>query len=309
MLVFITPFVFSCGGDDVVDDFQPEMELAPRPDGFKEFCEVFGLNDDVYNDLWSLSINDDKTVFSLANKNNSKLLVAIYDNKKKSIIYTNEDVSFSNSINTSYYEEILTLKVSRVYPLFAETKNGFIINTQVIYNESGDKNDISSKNMIIQNLYFFDGTITKTKQTPASSEYVGNIIAWYDNSCLLSKNTGNYSCYTDKGEELFADKYISIGERYILSYNEYINIIDSKYEFRRLDVLNPDKNGVKITNTVWSNDIKLIDNYSSDVKVTHTLEDRTTSEWSFSTKFVWENGTTKVVKWQLNIENGEYKIK
>ena len=124
--------------------------------------------------------------------------------------------------------------------------------------------------------------------------------------------TGNegYSCYTDKGEELFADKYISTkGERYILSYNEYINIYDSKFQFRRLDVLNPDKNGDKVTNTVWSNDIKLIDNYSSDVKVTHTIEDRTTSEWSFSTKFVWENGTTKVVKWQLNIDNGEYKIK
>lgn len=307
MLMLITPFVISCGGDDEVDEqqFVPSVE---RPDGFKDFCNVFGFNEELSNDCWMFGGNDNKTVFSLANSNNNKLQVAIYDKKKKSIIYTNTDISFTNSIYTSYYEEILTLKIAQVHPSLVETKNGFIINTEVVYNETGNKDYISSKTMYIQNLYFFDGITTKTKQMPASSMY-SSLIAWYDDSCLLTGNEG-YSCYTDKGEELFADKYISTkGERYILSYNEYINIYDSKFQFRRLDVLNPDKNGDKVTNTVWSNDIKLIDNYSSDVKVTHTIEDRTTSEWSFSTKFVWENGTTKVVKWQLNIENGEYKIK
>lgn len=304
MLMLITPLVISCGGNEETDEHQVELPLPSvnYPDGFKEFCNVFGLNEDVFHDLWWFRKNDDKTVFSLANKNNNKLMVAIYDNKNKSIIYTNKDVSFTNSINTSYYEEILTLKVSRVYPLFSKTKNGFIINTQVIYNESGDKYDTSSRSMIIHNFYFFDGIITNTKQTPASSMFFEDIIAWYDNSCLFLDNRRYSSCYTDKGDELFADKSIPNGDLFALSYNEYININDNKILFRRLDVLKP------INNAVWSKDIMLIDNYSSDIDVTHTIEDRTSSEWSFSTKFVWKNGTTKIVKWQLNIENGEYKI-
>lgn len=312
LTAIIIPLLVACGGDDENEDILVDLPTEERSEAIKELCNMFGINADDYYDFWWVCSKDDKVAISLANKKTSKLFVAIYDRTKKSVVYSNSDIYFTTSINTSYFDKSFNGKIIEVSPRFAKTRNGFIINALVKYNESGDRNNLSDVAMCIQNIYFFDGKTTKTKQFPASSNYFDEIYSWYDDSCIFYcyyyNNSGRYSCYTDKGEEIFADKYISTDDRYALSYNEYINI-DDKKTFRRLDVLNPNKNGDRITNTVWSNEIKLIDNYSSDVKVTHTIEDRTSSNWSLSSKFVWEDGTTKVVQWRLNTETGEYKIK
>ena len=303
----IIPLTISCGGDDKNENIEIEPPIEV-PNAISDLCKMFGINADDYYDYWRPYSKDDKIVISLANKNSNKLFVAVYDTNKKSVVYTNSDIPFTTKITTSYYDESFEGKIVTVYPIFAETKNGFIIDVIIGYNKTGDILDFNT--LCINNLYFFDGVTSNTKQIPASSTYFDEIIFWHDNSCILDGHLSgvHYWCYTDKGEEVFTDKYIESGDNYTISYNEYININKyNKIQFKRLDILNPEKNGIK--GHVWSKEIKLVDNYSSDLKVEHTIEDRTSSVWSFSSKFVWEDGTTKVVKWQLNIENGDYIIK
>lgn len=309
MLAILTmPLLVSCGGEDEKEIFSQVDIIDDRQEAINELCKMFGINAADYYNYWETNTKNGKIAISLANKNSNRLLVAIYDTYKKSVVFSNTDISFSTTISVPSYEEKFEGKLARVYPIFAETKNGFIIDAFVVYTESGETNiSIFEKEMCIQNLLFYDGATTKLKQISASSKAFDEIFTWYDNSCVFKEWQGNYFCYTDKGEEKFSDKYICPGDNYILSYNEYINIYSNHpIVFSRCDILNPKANGRNGV-SVWSREINLIDNYTSDVKVEHTIEDRASSEWSISSKFVWENGTTKVVRWKLDINSGAYK--
>lgn len=303
MLAILTmPLLVSCGGEDEKEIFSQVDIIDDRQEAINELCKMFGINAADYYDDWETSIKNGKIAICLANKKTNRLLVAIYDTNKKSVVFTNTDISFSTTLSVpSYFEG----KLARLYPIFAETKNGYIIDAIAAYTESGEKDiTVFEKVMCIQNLFFYDGATTKLKQISASSKAFDEVFSWYDNSCVFKEWQGNYFCYTDKGEEKFSDKYIQLGEKYILSYNEYITI--SPILFSRYDI-NSNKNGSDGGGKVWSTKINLVDNYNSDVKVEHTFEDRTSSEWSISSKFVWEDGTTKVVRWKLDINSGAYK--
>lgn len=305
------PLMVACGGDDDGSNTpQDSMVTEGRSGDVKKLCDMFGINADDYYDYWMPLEIDGKIVISLANKQNNKILVAVYDTNKKSVIYTNTDMSFSTTLNMPSYEDTFEGKLANIYPRFCETKNGFIIDALVWYNENGevDAGSAFDKVYCIQNLYFYDGSTTKTKQMEASSNSFNEIIYWYDNSCVLKERLGNYYCYTDKGELKFSDKWIMSGENFPLSYSQYINIdLSSRLIFNKYDILNPEYDGMG-GKSIWSTTLQLVDNYTSDVIVTYTIKDKSTSDWSITAKFVWENGTTKIVNFSLNVETGTYKV-
>lgn len=309
--VLTMPLVVSCGGSDEGKNTPSDaVYIDERQGAINDLCSMFGINADDYYDFWMPVTKDDKVVISLANKHSNMIFLAIYDTSKKSVIYTNTDISFSTTLNTNSYEDKLNLKLVNIYPRLCETKNGFIIDVLVWYNESGEIENTSAfeKVMCIQNLYFYDGSTTKTTQMAASSKSFDEIIYWYDNSCVLKERLGNYSCYTDKGELIFSDKWIMNGENYALSYSQYINNDSSdRITFSKYDVINPEFDGTG-GRAIWSVKLQLIDNYTDDVNVSYVIKDRSSSEWTISAKFVWENGTSKVVNFTFNVDTGDYKV-
>ena len=314
LFVLMMFLVVSCGSDDSGNKTPQDSQVTnERTGAVSQLCNMFGINADDYYDYWMPYTKDDKVVISLANKKTNRLLVAIYDTNKKSVIYTNTDIPFLTTLNNAYYENQFEGKLANVYPRFCETKKGFIINVLLWYNEKGEV-DISSsifdKAMCIQNLYFYNGSTTKTTQMEPSSKSFDGIIYWYNNSCVLNvAHTINYYCYTDEGELKFSDKWIlGDGDNYAVSYSQYIHIdFTSPISIIKYDVLNPEVDGTGGLG-IWSIKPQLIDNYTDDVKVSFDIIDRSTTIWTISAKFVWENGSTKAVNFTLNVDTGEYKV-
>ena len=313
LMVMALPLIVSCGGgggDDSGDTTPNSQVINERSDAVIKLCNMFGINADDYYDYWMPQEKDGKIVISLANKQNNKILVAVYDTNKKSVIYTNTDISFSTTLKIPSYEGTFEGKLANIYPRFSETKNGFIIDALVWYNEKGevDAGSAFDKVYCIQNLYFYDGSTTKTKQMEASSNSFNELIYWYENSCVLKERLGNYDCYTDKGEHKFSDKWIMSGFNYPTSYSQYLNVDSSdRLTFNKYDAIDPEYDG-KGGKPIWSTTLKLVDNFTNDVIVSYNIKDKSTSEWSITAKLVWENGTTKNVDFTLNIDTGAYKV-
>lgn len=298
MVAISLPVLIACGGDDNdeihIEDIRIESSSS-------NLFQMFGINQGDYYAFgeYGFANYEDKIVSSLARKKDNKIYVAVYDKTKKSVIYTNTDVEYTKTIKTTYYEDTNEWDITHIGPIYGETKDGFIIGVCAWYEDR----------ICVQNLLFYDGNDTRIMKMPLSSadhtyqleppfEYIDK---WYDNSCILSKYGSRdcYTCYTDKGELIFSDKVIDKGDIYFpLSHDEYMCI----------DKLTVKWYNVQNNTCVRNRNLKLIDNYTNEVKISYTIEDSNSSFMAISAKFVWKDGTIKIVRFTLNVKTGEYVI-
>ena len=100
LFVLMMFLVVSCGSDDSGNKTPQDSQVTnERTGAVSQLCNMFGINADDYYDYWMPYTKDDKVVISLANKKTNRLLVAIYDTNKKSVIYTNTDIPFLTTLN------------------------------------------------------------------------------------------------------------------------------------------------------------------------------------------------------------------
>ena len=297
------PVVTSCGGDEEEEvTLEQHVDYVLEENMFDEIFRMFGIDRNDYYDNIQPCGYEDKIVIALIRKSDNKVYVAVYDTLKQATIYTNTDIRLEDSISVPYYENTFEGELTGTFPRYCETENGFIIDVTATYTA---KPGSTYSYIFMENLLFFDGSNTVTKQLATTSKPYYEMEKWYGNSCLL-RNYAGYTCYTDKGEVIFSDKVLNWnGERIVVSYEEFI--LFEKAE----DRLRIRKHNVQVDplySSVWDKEIVYGEPIPSDVRTTISIEDKTTTIWTVSVKFVWENGTTKYLRFSLNIETGEYHI-
>ena len=305
--------ITACGGGG--DDIPPQVNSGPTSshDGaVLELCNTFGINPDDYYNYWVPETVGDKVIVSLARKKDNHVFVAIYDMSKKAVVYRNSDIVFTQTISVSSYDTKFNGKLANIYPRYGETKDGFVLIVLAFYTENGEVSLSSfDKALCMQTLLFNDGSTTRIKSFEATERPYVSSVKWFDNSCLLRKQYEDNACYSVKGDLLWENKPINhtyqgilcsmlSSDEYILFTNEYDKISVGRYDVRKALRSDPV--------SVWFKDLNLIDNFKSDIKVELTIEDSKSSVWTLSAKLIWENGTTKTVRFTLNIETGEYAI-
>ena len=304
LLALASPVSISCGGGDDKTASEPQEKYVEdeREAGINKLCQMFGINKNDYLDLWMpLDIND-KTILALARKSDNRVFVSVFDKKKNSVVYRNTDVSYTNTLSVSNYDTPFEGKIANIYPIYNESEKGYIVSALVWYTTDGEISIVSNTPAkCVQTLYFSVGNKTKTLE-PTSSAFT-SIEPWYNDSFILYDRASGYTCYTASGAVKFSDKMFTRDDFYFpISYDEFLSIRD--FTFSRINVQN-----ISTTsgNTVWQKTLKLVDD-TSKVRCQYTVEDMSSSIWKMTAYFIYENGTTKTVKFTLNINTGEYTI-
>ena len=305
LLALALPMTISCGGGDDKAAPEPQNNYVEdeREAGINKLCQMFGINKNDYLNLWMPLDTNDKIVLALARKTDNKVFVSIYDKKKNSVIYRNTDVSYDNTITVANYDTPFEGKIANIYPIYGESEKGYIASALVWYTPDGEISIASNTPAkCVQSLYFSNNTQAKTLD--ATSSPFTTIEPWYNDSFTLYVRYTGYSCYTTSGELKFANKNFTLDDFYFpISYDEFISISD--FTISRTDIKK-----IGITpggGTVWQKTLKLVDD-TSNVRSQYSVEDNSTDIWKMSAKFIYENGTTKTVRFILNIKTGEYSI-
>lgn len=310
-LILVMSFMTACGddGNDETPKNAVEAEESySQDDHKKELCHLFGINPADYHDNWIPYITDDRIVIALARKTDNRIYVSVYDKNKKSVVYKNTDISYTENIKGYSYEKTFEGRLANIYPRYDETKEGFILNILVWYTESGEITIDTMYGQCIETLLFFDGSTTRSKTFAATSNPYLMVSKWFDNSCVLEKQFDGNICYTVKGYLVFENMIIHKGLlRYVLSNDIYLVFDDRKTQVTKYNVQDNPMSGSR-DKYIWSRELNLIDNYDTSIKLEYTIEDSSTSIWAISAKFVWEDGTVKIVRFTLDIETGNYAL-
>lgn len=304
LLVLVFPMTISCGGGDDKTTIEPQNNYVEdeREAGINKLCQMFGINKNDYLDIWMPLDTNDKTVLALARKTDNKVFVSIFDKKRNTVVYRNTDVSYTNTLSVSNYDTPFEGKIANIYPVYGESEKGYIVSALVWYTPDGEislESNIPAK--CVQSLYFSNNT--KATILDATSSPFTTIEPWYNDSYILYVRYTGYSCYTTSGELKFTNKNFTLDDfNFPISYYEYISI--RNFTITRSNIQNTSSTS---SGTVWQKTLKLLDD-TSNVRSHYIVEDNTTDIWKMSAKFIYENGTTKTVKFTLNIKTGEYSI-
>lgn len=313
-MLLALPLMAACGGGDDESPAPIDSQITDfYVSAIKELCNMFGINPNDYYDYWMPQTVGDKVIISLARKSDNRVYVAIYDKSKKAVIYRNADISFANTISVPSYDKTFEGKLANIYPCYGETDQGFILNVLVWYTKNGEIDVTTREAMCMQTLLYNDGTTTRSNSFSATADPYVEVGKWFDNSCLLMKQYEGNACYSVKGELLWENKPIYDlfrGYSYykVISNDEYIHF-DYSGTIHSVCRYNVHKMQDPYDGRVWGKQLKLIDNYTDDLKIEYNIEDSSTTLWQLSTKFIWEDGTVKITRYTLDIETGEYTIK
>lgn len=294
LFTVVAAFCCACGSDDEAPQNDAVVE-----DSYSvirnQICQNFGINSDDYDEnLFCLTYHDGLSILSALKKDDNKLLVMAYDTLQGRFLIDECSRVIPKRKTLPYYEQTKEYELRYILPRMSRVGDGYIGFVGLRY-----VSDVGYADNVLG--YFCDGTQAKT-EVIEGGDANADIIAWHDNSCLLSSYQTR--CVTNQGETKWVVKErISDMNIFPIDYTRYITLHNNngKVEVKKHEIKDETRE------TLWDIKIDIPCEFSSVPRLTFDVKSKENSDWSIQVKAVEQNGTIFQGTLKLNVESMEYR--
>lgn len=260
-----------------------------------KICQDFGIDSEDYDEsLFCFTFQDGLGILSTLRKEDSKLLVMAYDTLQGRFLIDECSRTIQKSKILPYYEESKEHSLRYILPRICRVGSGFIGFVGLRY-----VSDVGATDEVFG--YFHDG-IQLIVEEIKGGDTSADIMAWYDNSCLLVSYTQTL-CVTNRGEIKWG-----IRERipniniYPIDYTNYISLRNNNGELDIVRYLIKDST----TESLWNIRVAIPFEFSSVPRLTFDIQSQDNNNWKILVKAVEQNGTMFQSVLNLDIETRIY---